>query len=151
MDEVLEQLRSVVAAIGNRGWIAGRAAQVIRDGRGYRWVGLYDVDATEIVALGWSGDAEPAFPRFSVHQGLNGAAVRSARAVVVQDVGADARYLPTFESTAAEAIFPVVSNGEVVGTIDAESDQLNAFTREDEVFLAECARILLPLWVGPRR
>lgn len=131
--------------------MARRSAEAIRDARGYRWVGLYDVGPTEIIAVGWSGAAAPAFPRFPIDQGLNGAAVHSTRPVVVQDVSADPRYLTTFESTGSEAIIPVVSSstGEVIGTIDAESDRTNAFTPDDDVFLSACARALLPLWLGP--
>jgi GAF domain-containing protein len=149
MDEVLDQLRSIIAAPDDRPRKACRAAEAIRDARGYRWVGLYDVAATEIVAVGWSGAVAPAFPRFPIDQGLNGAAVRAARPVVVQDVSADSRYLTTFGSTRAEAIFPVVSSatGEVIGTIDAESDRTNSFTSEDDDFLSACARALLPLWL----
>jgi L-methionine (R)-S-oxide reductase len=151
MDEVLEQLRSIIATPDERPRRARRAAEAIRDARGYRWVGLYDVAATEIVAIGWSGPVAPAFPRFPLGQGLNGAAVRSARPVVVQDVSVDPRYLTTFGSTGAEAIFPVVSSstGEVIGTIDAESDRTNAFTPDDDEFLSACARALLPLWLAP--
>jgi len=148
MDEVLDQLGSIIAAPDDRARKARLAAEAIRDARGYRWVGLYDVADTEIVAVGWSGAVAPAFPRFPIDQGLNGAAVRSARPVVVQDVRADPRYLTTFGSTGAEAIFPVVSaTGEVIGTIDAESDRTNAFTAEDDAFLSACARALLPLWL----
>jgi putative methionine-R-sulfoxide reductase with GAF domain len=57
---------------------------------------------------------------------------------------------PAFGSTGAEAIFPVVSpsTGEVIGTIDVESDRKNAFTPEDDAFLSDCARVLLPLWLS---
>jgi putative methionine-R-sulfoxide reductase with GAF domain len=150
MDDVLGKLRSIVAAAEERDRRACRAAEAIRSGRGYRWVGLYDVAASEIVALGWTGTAAPAFPRFPIADGLNWAAVRSARPVVAQDVRNDPRYLTTFGFTRAEAIFPVLSSsaGRVVGTIDVESDRTNAFTLEDEAFLSECARALLPLWLG---
>jgi GAF domain-containing protein len=152
MEEVLGQLRFIVAAHEERAQRACRAAEAIRTARGYRWVGLYDVAAAEIVALGWTGTAAPAFPRFPIGQGLNGAAVRSARPVVVQDVSDDPRYLTTFGSTRAEAIFPVVSStGRVVGTIDAESDRTNAFTPDDDAFLSACARVLMPLWLAPPR
>jgi putative methionine-R-sulfoxide reductase with GAF domain len=139
MDEViLEQLRSIVVSPEDRTARARRAAEAIRGARGYRWVGLYDVTATEIVAVGWSGTVAPAFPRFPRDQGLNGAAVRSTRPVVVQDVGADPRYLTTFGSTGAEAIFPIVSSptGEVIGTLDAASDRTNAFTADAAAFLS---------------
>jgi putative methionine-R-sulfoxide reductase with GAF domain len=151
VDEVLEKLRSIIAAPNDRARRGRRAAEAIREARGYRWVGLYDVTATEIVAVGWTGTMAPAFPRFSIDQGLNGAAVRSARPVVVQDVSADPRYLTTFASTGAEAIFPVVSSstGQVVGSIDVECDRTNAFDRDDDAFLLACARALLPLWREP--
>jgi GAF domain-containing protein len=152
MDEVLEQLRSIIAAVGDRARMARRVAEIIRETRGYRWVGLYDVRASEIVAVGWTGAVAPTFPRFPVDRGLNGAAVRAAQPVVVQDVASDPRYLTTFGSTGSEAIFPIVSpsTGEVMGTIDAESDRKNAFTPDDDAFLSDCASVLLPLWLSPQ-
>ena len=150
MDEVIEHLRSIIAAPNDRSQTARRVAEAIRDARGYRWVGLYDVAATEIVAVGWSGAVAPTFPRFPIDRGLNGAAVRSAQPVVAQDVSVDPRYVTTFGSTGAEAIFPVVSpsTGQVIGTIDAESDRTYAFTLDDNAFLSACAKALLPLWLG---
>jgi putative methionine-R-sulfoxide reductase with GAF domain len=60
----------------------------------------------------------------------------------------DPRYLITFGSTLSEAIFPVQSadEGSIVGTIDVESDLVDAFQPEDEAFLRECNRVLPPLW-----
>ena len=84
MDAVLGQLRSIVSAPEDRRRRACRAAEAIRAARGYRGVGLYDVTATEIAAIGWTGTEAPAFPRFPIGQGLNGAAVLSAMPVVVQ-------------------------------------------------------------------
>ena len=148
MDEVFGRLRSIVATRDTRTTKARQAAQTIRDARGYHWVGLYDVTSTEIIAIAWSGADAPAFPRFPVAQGLNGAAVCSGQPVVVQDVRADSRYLTTFGTTRAEAIFPIKSpsTGEVLGTIDAESDRTEVFTLEDQSFLASCSELLLPLW-----
>ena len=82
---VFGQLRSIVAAPETRIRRARQAAQVICDVRAFRWVGLYDVTPSEIVALAWSGPEEPAFLRFPVGAGLNGAAVRSGQPVVVQE------------------------------------------------------------------
>jgi len=53
---------------------------------------------------------------------LCGAAVASGQPVIVQDVSNDPRYLTTFDSTGAEAIFPVWNQGsEIVGTLDARA------------------------------
>jgi putative methionine-R-sulfoxide reductase with GAF domain len=87
-------------------------------------------------------------PEFPISQGLNGAAAASGKPVVVQDVSQDPRWLTTFASTRAEAIYPVVGvGGTVVGTIDVESDRIGAFGPDDEALLAEAARVLRPFWI----
>ncbi|HEY7442130.1 MAG TPA: GAF domain-containing protein [Vicinamibacterales bacterium] len=132
---------------GDRRAVAREAAEVIRRARNYRWVGLYDVTDTEVAAIAWTGDIAPAFPRFPRRQGLNGAAVASGEVVISQDVTRDPRYLTAFGTTGSEAIFPVLgSNGQVVGTLDVESDRTNAFSADDEDFLRQCAVALAPLW-----
>ena len=77
-------------------------------------------------------------------QGLSGAAVATKGAVVVNDVTADPRYLTAFASTLSEAIVPVVDpgTGTVVGTLDVESAERDAFTGADRQALEECAAAL---------
>jgi GAF domain-containing protein len=148
---ILEQLRGLASSSAERSVRAREIAERIRATRNYHWVGLYDVTATEITAIAWTGTAAPAFPRFPITKGLNGVAVASRRPVVVQDVTSDPRYLTTFGATRAEAIFVVASpvDGRIVGTIDVESDRPNAFTPEDETFLASCAGAIVSLWAAP--
>jgi len=151
MQDTLERLRNLAFSSTNRTVKAREIAELIRKARGYHWVGLYDVTSTEIAAIAWTGAKAPAFPRFPVTRGLNGVAVISRRPVVVQDVTHDPRYLTTFGSTRAEAIFVVASpaDARIIGTIDVESDRPNAFTPEDEAFLAGCAEALVSLWAAP--
>ena len=121
-------------------------AEALRAARGYHWVGLYDVTADEIRAIAWTGEVAPAFPAFPRAQGLNGAAVATGRPLVVQDVSKDPRWLTTFGSSQAEAIFPVLIEGAPVGTIDVESEAPNAFAGKMQNILEACAETLAPLW-----
>ena len=118
-EEVLRGIDEVLASNLARADKAARVAALIREAGRYRWVGLYAVGEREITAIGWSGPGAPAHPRFPVGQGLSGAAVASRRAVVVNDVTADPRYLTAFSSTLSEAIIPVLDpgTGTVVGTL----------------------------------
>jgi L-methionine (R)-S-oxide reductase len=79
-----------------------------------------------------------------VTQGLSGAAVATGWAVVVNDVTADPRYLTAFASTLSEAIVPVVDPGTdtVVGTLDVENAERDAFTDADRQALVGCAAAL---------
>jgi GAF domain-containing protein len=130
---VLRGIDDVLASEEERAEKAVRIAELVREAGGYRWVGLYKVTEREIAAIGWSGPGAPAYPRFPVTQGLSGAAVTTGRAVVVNDVTADPRYLTAFSSTLSEAIVPVVDpgTGAVVGTLDVESGERDAFTDAD--------------------
>jgi L-methionine (R)-S-oxide reductase len=126
---------------------AVRVAALIRETGRYRWVGLYAVADQEITVIGWSGPGGPAHPRFPVSQGLSGTAVATKRAVVVNDVTADPRYLTAFASTLSEAIIPVLNpdTGTVVGTLDVESGERDAFTDADRQALERCAAALAGL------
>jgi GAF domain-containing protein len=147
-ETTLERLRNLATAATERAGKAREAAELIREARGFHWVGLYDVTPTEIAAIGWTGAEAPAFPRFPITRGLNGAAVAARQHVIVQDVTRDPRYLTTFGSTRAEAIFVIASptDGRIIGTIDVKSDQPNAFAPDDETFLRSCAEALVSLW-----
>ena len=147
--ETFDRLHGLVETLrgGNRQGVAREAADLIRQAGGYRWVGLYDVSETEVAAIAWTGEIAPAFPRFPRTQGLNGAAVAAGDVVISQDVARDPRYLTAFATTGSEAIVPVLTDDQqIVGTIDVESDRLNAFSPEDEAFLRRCALTLAPLW-----
>jgi L-methionine (R)-S-oxide reductase len=146
----LERLALIATGKNRAAW--QQAAELIRRQGGYRWVGLYEVADAEIRAVAWSGNTPPAFPRFPRAKGLNGAAVASKEPVICQDVSKNPLYLTTFESTGAEAIFPVLSEaGDVIGTIDVESEHPNAFSPEDERFLRACAARLSEWWnAAPR-
>jgi L-methionine (R)-S-oxide reductase len=147
MDDFDDQAVAILTSPASREQKARALAELVREERNFHWVGLYDVSATHISAIAWTGDRPPAFPIFPVSQGINGAAVSGRRSVVVQDVSRDPHYLTTFGATRSEAIFPVLSeSGAVVGTLDVESNRVNAFTSEDESFLARCATALAPLW-----
>jgi putative methionine-R-sulfoxide reductase with GAF domain len=148
---ILQELRRCLTLPEDRGRLATRAAEVIRNSRGYRWVGLYDVGEQDISVVGWSGPAPPTYPAFPRAAGLNGVAVATGKAVIVQDVAEDPRYLSTLGNTRAEMIVPVrVAGRGVVGTIDVESERENAFGPADGEWLEACAGALTPLWSQPQ-
>lgn len=127
---------------------ARKIADSIRNLRGYRWVGLYDVGPELVSIIAYSGSGAPAYPQFPITQGLTGAAIREKKTIVVGDVRNDPRYLTAFGSTRSEIIIPVFDGktGAVVGTIDVESELPNAFSGEDQRMLEDYAKVTSPLW-----
>jgi len=155
VDNTLNQIRSTAASGGDRAERAKRLAELIRKLGDYRWVGVYDVGAENVSIIAWSGPRAPEHPTFPVTQGLTGAAIREKRTVIAGDVRTDPRYLTTFSnnesggSTLSEIIVPVLAPGEerVIGTVDVESGQANAFSTRDQQMIEQCAQAALPLWL----
>jgi L-methionine (R)-S-oxide reductase len=147
--KITDAIASAVSGRAERAEKAKQVAELIRGGRNYRWVGIYDVDPEMVSIIAYSGASAPAYPQFPVTRGLTGAAIREKKTVVVGDVRSDPRYLTAFGSTLSEIIIPVVDEktGAVIGTIDVESEQANAFSLDDQNLLEQCARVAQPLWI----
>lgn len=142
-----KQIRKILEVGESKSSKAKKITEIIRQFGNYRWVGIYDVTEEEIVNIAWSGPSAPTFLHFPKAKGLSGAAVLSREIVVSNDVSQDPRYLTALSTTKSEIIVPVINElGDAVGTIDVESEKLNAFDEKTCLKLKHLARIILPLW-----
>jgi L-methionine (R)-S-oxide reductase len=150
-EALLSQILQIVAKWGPRMERLQQVAATLRQLAGYRWVGLYEVDTRrgEVRNLVWDGPAAPEYPTFPITKGLTSSAIAKKRTVNVGDVGADPLYLIALGNTRSEIIVPISNDqGEVVGTIDVESERSNAFDQSTERLLEDCAALLRPLFAG---
>ena len=139
----------MVAEAGPRVEKLSKLAAALRAAAGYSWVGLYDVDHSkgEVRNLVWDGPAAPEYPIFPIAKGLTGSAIAEKRTVNVGEVASDPRYLTALGSTRSEIIVPILNqDGQVIGTIDVESERSDAFDQSTERFLEDCAVRLRPLF-----
>jgi L-methionine (R)-S-oxide reductase len=139
----LQEIGGFVLASGCKRKDMKKVAEMIRAARDYRWVGIYKIVKDDFVIITGSGAEPPAYPRFPTTQGLCGAALESGKPIVVGDVRKDGRYLPTFHTTRSEIIVPMRNEqNEVVGMLDAESDEVNAFGDDDRQFLERAGGLI---------
>ena len=143
MDEshLLAEISRILERNNGREEKAARIVEAIRHAGGYRWVGIYEVMEDEIANVAFNGPGAPVYHRFPITSGLSGAAVASGETVVVGDMTEDPRYLTAFGSTRSEIIVPMVKGAKrkVVGTIDVESEEKDAFSEADRSALERCA------------
>jgi L-methionine (R)-S-oxide reductase len=139
MSRIVELVRGSAARAVRIDDVATELAESIRRESGRRWVGIYRVKDGFVVNLAWSGPAAPAHPMFPIGEGLTGAAIAERAPVCSNDVANDPRYLTNQATTGSELIVPVLLDGDVVGTVDVEEPQVEAFTREDEARFEEIA------------
>jgi L-methionine (R)-S-oxide reductase len=110
----------------------------------YNWVGFYMLDPNDanVLVLGPFHGAPTDHVRIPVTEGICGAAVAQGKTVIVDDVSADPRYLSCSIETKSEIVVPIRVRDKVVGEIDIDSHNLNAFGPDDRTFLEECARLI---------
>jgi phosphoserine phosphatase RsbU/P len=70
-------------------------------------------------------------PRLKLGEGFLGYVAQTGKTVICPDVSKDERYFPARKNTRSEMVAPIISNEEVIGVFDLESDQLNAYTLDD--------------------
>lgn len=138
-----EVLSKVDLALGSS---TGRAARdevvklLNREVPTYSWVGIYRVDAADLVLDAWAGPGPTEHTRIPIGKGICGFAAKAGHAEIVSDVSRDPRYLQCFPSTKAEIVVPIFNSEKVVGEIDIDSEQLDAFSSIDREFLEVVAR-----------
>jgi sigma-B regulation protein RsbU (phosphoserine phosphatase) len=69
--------------------------------------------------------------RLKMGEGIIGHVAITGEPVISPDVRNDPRYINARSETRSEMVAPILSNNEVVGVFDLESDQLNAYTEDD--------------------
>ncbi len=133
-ESIVRELAAAVDSSDLREVRAQRAAEIVRAARGYRWVGIYEVDDDRIAMLGHTGATAPVSISFGSAEGASGDVVRTGRAVVRNG------------ERGAEAIVPILGaeSGIVIGTLEADADR--PLDRDDEDFLDRCVTALMPLF-----
>ena len=69
--------------------------------------------------------------RLKIGEGIIGNVALTGEPVISPDVRHDPRYINAREETRSEMVAPIISNDEVIGVFDLESDRLNAYTVDD--------------------
>ena len=69
--------------------------------------------------------------RLKMGEGIIGHVALTGEPVISPDVRTDPRYVNAREETRSEMVAPIISNEEVIGVFDLESDRLNAYTADD--------------------
>lgn len=109
----------------------------------YSWVGIY-ILKEDILHLGpWAGEHATQHVEIPVGKGICGSVAKTGEIEIVADVQNDNRYLSCFLSTKSEIVIPIKYENVVIGEIDIDSDEKDAFTEQDSYFLENIADMLV--------
>ncbi len=100
----------------------------------FDWVGFYRVTAPEVLKIGpYQGGHGCLTIPFS--RGVCGAAARSGKVQIIKDVNAFAGHIACAASTRSEIVLPVFHANRLIAVLDIDSDQPNAFNKNDAIYL----------------
>ncbi|AUQ55932.1 GAF domain-containing protein [Phaeobacter sp. HS012] len=111
--------------------MATMACEVHHSDERFDWTGFYRVVAPELLKIGpYQGGHGCLQIPFS--RGVCGAAARTGEVQLVADVEAFPGHIACASSTRSELVLPIRNgDGALIGVFDIDSDQPEAFTRDD--------------------
>ena len=137
--QVIAEIGRNVASLLDTNQIVQQVTQLLRQAFDYYHVGIGLIEGDEVVYRFGSGVLwdDPNFgfkpARLKIgEEGLTGWVAGHAEPLSVPDVSQDPRYvLLQGSATRSELTMPIIVKGEVIGVLDVQSDQLNAFDNTD--------------------
>jgi PAS domain S-box-containing protein len=144
---LLNDVGSRIAAAGELQSVLERAAHLVWESFGYHHVALFTLDSEqgELVMQARAGGFAHLFPpqhRIKLGTGMVGWVGARGETILANDVDAEPRYanfLPDVLPTRAELSVPIRVGEEIVGVLDVQSEQPNAFDGNDVVVIETLA------------
>ena len=121
--------------------------RALYDGRHYFWMGIYLVIGETAVRQAFCGPVPPCHT-FKLGKGNVGTVGQVGTTKVVADVSSDPTYSMCFRETKSELVAPIKISTRVLGVIDVESEEPNAFSSEDRVLVERVAERLARFLTG---
>ncbi len=111
----------------------------------YNWSGIYRLEGDTLVLDAYVGAATD-HTEIPVGRGVCGTAVAENENQVIEDVRELDNYLACSLETRSEIVVLIRKGDEILGQIDIDGHEVNAFGIEDEKFLTSIAGVLAERW-----
>ncbi|MDR7017251.1 GAF domain-containing protein [Acinetobacter sp. 3657] len=104
------------------------------------WVGFYLVKDDELVLGPFQGPI--ACTRIAKGRGVCGTAWQQQQVMIVPDVDQFPGHIACSSASKSEIVLPIMKNGECVGVLDIDSDELDQFDDVDAEYLKQLILII---------
>jgi L-methionine (R)-S-oxide reductase len=144
-DRVLEDIQTYTRHEDDLTAVLANVAAVLKQHRPrYAWVGFYlfGQDPQEMVLGPYQGPPT-CTTRIAIDAGICGLAARERKTIVLPDVRSDPRYIACSPTVRSEIVVPLLDGERILGVLDVDSDELDAFGPEDQRLLEAVARYLV--------
>jgi diguanylate cyclase (GGDEF)-like protein len=136
---IIYRIAQETTAVLDLSTLLNRIVNIIRDVMGYYMVSIVlPTDRPGELRVGAHSGYEPDITGMAipVGKGITGWVFTHGIPEIISDVGRDPRYIGVDDKVRSELAFPLISRGRVVGVLNAESDQLDAFSESDVALMS---------------
>ena len=106
----------------------------------YTWVGFYLFGRdSEQMVLGPYQGPPTCTTRIPISAGICGLAARERRTIILPDVRQDPRYIACSPTVRSELVVPLLDGERILGVLDLDSDNIDAFGPDDQTLLEKVA------------
>jgi L-methionine (R)-S-oxide reductase len=130
---LLEGETDLIANLAN---IAG----ALKEQFDWLWVGFYLVKNDELVLAPFQGPV--ACTRIRKGRGVCGTSWAERKTLIVPDVEQFPGHIACSSASKSEIVIPIIQNDEVVGVLDVDSKELNAFDTTDQHYLEQVVSLV---------
>lgn len=139
-EAVLPQIKALVE--GETDQIANLAnvAAVLKEAFGFFWVGFYLMKDGELVLGPFQGPL--ACTRIRLGKGVCGTSAQQKKTLIVPDVDQFPGHIACSSASRSEIVVPMIQEGQCMGVLDVDSDQLADFDETDQRYLEQLVNLL---------
>lgn len=130
---LLEGESDLVANLAN-------VAAALKEQFGWFWVGFYLVKGEELVLGPFQGPV--ACTRIRKGRGVCGSSWAQAQTLIVPDVEKFLGHIACNSLSKSEIVVPILRNGEVLGVLDVDSEELDQFDEQDQKYLEQIIELI---------
>jgi L-methionine (R)-S-oxide reductase len=130
---LLEGETDLIANLAN---IAG----ALKEQFDWLWVGFYLVKNDELVLAPFQGPV--ACTRIKKGRGVCGTSWAERKTLIVPEVEQFPGHIACNSASKSEIVIPIIQNDEVVGVLDVDSKELNAFDTTDQHYLEQVVSLV---------
>jgi len=143
-ETLLPQIEALIASETDLIANLANVSAALKQAMGFFWVGFYLLKNDELVLGPFQGPI--ACTRIRMGKGVCGTAWEKNKIQIVPDVDQFPGHIACSSDSKSEIVLPVLNNGEVIGVLDVDSDQLNDFDETDKFYLEKIARMISKKW-----
>lgn len=110
----------------------------------YHWTGFYLSGKSETLHLDAYVGEPTEHTTIPFGSGICGQAANTKKTFLVPDVSTESNYLSCSPKTKSEIVLPIIHHDEVLGELDIDSHNTDAFDELDESFLSSVCELVVP-------